>query len=93
MSLIKHWRNANAEAAEPEPENYGPGRPSTENAARPLEDRRNEALELLGELTDFYNQRAAILEYEADFPRLEAERLAMIETRITATYRRWLALG
>jgi hypothetical protein len=74
-------------------ENYGAGRPSPENAARPIEDRRRESLELRGELTEFYNRLASTFEDEGRFPRAEAERLAMIETRETELYRRWLALG
>jgi hypothetical protein len=94
MSLLKHWQERKAVAVEQaEGEDYGPGRPSPDTAARPLEDRRNEALELLGELTDFYNQRASILEFEGHFPREEAERLALAETKATETYRRWRALG
>lgn len=74
-------------------EDYGAGRPSPENATKPVEERCSEALELLGELTDLYNQRAAVLEYEAGFPRDEAERLAMIETKATETFRCWCRLG
>ena len=69
------------------------GKPSPENAARPIEDRRRESLELCGELTEFYNRLASIFEYEGRFPRAEAQRMAMIETRETELYRRWLALG
>ncbi len=72
---------------------YGRGRPSLENASRPIEERCAEALELLGELTEFCNERASILEFKGHFPRAEAERLALIETKATETYRRWLALG
>jgi hypothetical protein len=72
---------------------YGPGRPSLENAARPIEERRAEALELAGELNYLFNERAAILEYEARLPREEAERIAMIEVKASETYRCWRALG
>src|SRR4030095_1108344 len=60
-------------------ENYGPGRPSPENAARPVAERCKEARELCGELNHLYDTRAAILEGVAGFSRAEAERLAMSE--------------
>src|SRR5262245_14077210 len=44
-------------------------------------ERRPKALELTGELIHFYNERAAILEHDAKFPRHEAERLAMVEAK------------
>ena len=72
---------------------YGPGRPSSENAGRPIEDRNAEALELLGETIDFFNERASILEYDAGFPRDEAEQLAMIEVKASEIYRAWQSLG
>lgn len=70
----------------------GSSHPSPDNAVRLIEDRRAKALELLGELLHLYNERAAILEFDAGFPKAEAERLAMIETTATGVYRRWLAL-
>ena len=51
-----------------------------------------EAKELLDWLSHFYNERAACLEHEAGFPKLEAERLAMIETKGTKAYQYWLEL-
>jgi hypothetical protein len=56
------------------------------------EDKRAEALELLGWLTYFYNERAAFLEYDSGLSRAEAERLAMIETKATEGYQRWQQL-
>jgi TubC N-terminal docking domain len=75
-----------------EAEGYGPGWPSPENAGRPVEDRRNEALELCGELTNMYNERASAFEF-AGLSRVEAERLAMLEVQATDAYWRWYALG
>ena len=66
--------------------------PSPEIAASPDKVRCREALELLGELTELYNERASIFEFEGNFPRAEAEHLAMVETKATQTYRRWRAL-
>ena len=60
---------------------------------RLAEDKRAEALELLGWLTHFYNERAAFLEYKSGHSRTEAERLAMIETKGTDSYYRWKRLG
>jgi hypothetical protein len=60
---------------------------------RQAEDKRAEALELLGWLTHFYNERAAFLEYESGHSRTEAERLAMIETKGTDAYHHWKRLG
>ena len=60
---------------------------------RLAEDKRAEALELLGWLTHFYNERAAFLEYESGHSRTEAERLAMIETKVTDAYHCWKRLG
>ena len=57
-----------------------------------VEGRRAEALELLGWLTYFYNERAAFLEYESGLPRAEAERLAVMETKGTEDYQRWQQL-
>jgi len=51
-----------------------------------------EAMELLDWLSHFYNEQAASLEHEAGFPKLEAERLAMIETKGTGAYQCWLEL-
>ena len=51
-----------------------------------VEDSRAEALELLGWLTYFYNERAAFLEYESGLSRAEAERLAVMETKATEDY-------
>ena len=75
-----------------EGETYGPGRPSPENAGRSFEDRRNEALELLGELTYLYNERAYAFQF-AGLSRAEAECLAMSEVKQTDTFRRWRSLG
>jgi hypothetical protein len=69
------------------------GRPSPENARRPVDERCAEALELLGELIEIFNDRASVLEFDAHFPRAEAERLATLEVCATETYRRWRALG
>ena len=60
---------------------------------RLAEDKRAEALELLGWLTHFYNERAAFLEYESGYSRTEAERFAMIETKASDAYHRWRRLG
>jgi hypothetical protein len=67
--------------------------PGLKNEVRPVSDQCAEALELRGELNNYYNERAAILEYDAHFPRAEAERLAMIETKATQLYPRWKALN
>jgi hypothetical protein len=74
-------------------DNVGAGRPSPENACRPITERMKESRELHGELNHLYNTRAAILEAVAGFSKVEAERMAMSEVRATETYRRWLALG
>ena len=55
--------------------------------------KRLESIELCGELTHFFNERAAILEDDALFSRIEANRLAMVETKATKAFRRWQALG
>jgi hypothetical protein len=40
------------------------------------------AVELLDESArEFFEERAAIIEYMGKFPRVEAERLALVETR------------
>src|SRR5262249_53724233 len=65
-----------------EAEEYGPGRPSPENADRSVTDRLNEARELLGELIHVYNENAASFEF-AGLNRVEAERLAMQEVKKT----------
>lgn len=106
MSFLKKWASKATEeekpeenrlaffpVPKPEADTYGPGRPSPENAGRAVEDRLTEARELIGELIDFYNERASVHEYDAGFPRDEAERLAMLEVQATDTYRRWRALG
>ena len=41
---------------------HGAARPTQENELRPIADRCNEALELLGELTHFFNRRLEALE-------------------------------
>ena len=74
-------------------EDSGPGRPSPENTGRPVGERYAEALELLGELTYMYNERASILEYVGTLPRDEAESRAKEEVMRTETYRMWRALG
>jgi hypothetical protein len=79
--------------AKPEVDTFGPGRPSPENARRPVAERCKESLELHGELNHLYNTRAAILEAVAGLPRDEAERQAMIEVKATDTYRAWQSLG
>ncbi len=71
----------------------GAGCPSSGNAIRPLEEQNAEALELLGEMIDFYNERASVLEYDAGFPRDEAERLALIEVKASETFQKWQNLG
>jgi hypothetical protein len=72
---------------------WGPGRPSPENACRPIEARRAEAKKLLAELEYLYNERAAIYEYEARLQQAEAERLALIWVRTTELYQSWRSLG
>lgn len=72
---------------------YSPGRPSPDNANRPVAERYKESLELHGELNHLYNTRAAILEAVAGLSRVEAERLAMSEVKATESYLRWRALG
>jgi hypothetical protein len=102
MSLLKHWREQRATAAEQaegklvsfpgKAEPYGRGRSSPENARRPVEERCAEALELVGELIELFNERASILEHDAHLPRADAERLATIEVCATEAYSRWRAL-
>src|SRR5262245_57167947 len=101
MSLLKYWRNEidTSERTKGEPAStlsksaaYGPGHSPPENRLRPIADRCAEALELLGALTHSYNLRAEALE-AAGVPEGEANRVAMIETKATKTFRRWLALG
>ena len=75
-----------------EGEGYGPGRPSPENASRSVEDRLKEALELLGELTYLYNERAYAFQF-AGLSRAEAECLSMSEVKQTDAFRRWKSLG
>lgn len=58
----------------------------------PTKGAHAEAKELLDWLSGFYNERAACLEHEAGFPKSEAERLAMIETKGTVAYQCWLEL-
>jgi hypothetical protein len=72
---------------------YGPGRPSPENARRPIEERIAEARELLGEMERLYNRRVAILLALAGLGREEAERRALSEVKASDNYQRWRALG
>ena len=66
---------------------------SSKNATNPEGSAcRPEVLEMKGALIEMFNERAAILEYEAGFPRSEAERRAKIETESTETFRRLQAL-
>jgi hypothetical protein len=76
-----------------DPNAYGPGKPSPENAKRPIEVRLRQARELLGELDRFYNTRVTILEALAGLAREEAERRALSEVKASDIYRRWRALG
>jgi hypothetical protein len=64
-----------------------------DNATDPTKGAWAEAKELLDWLSHFYNKRAAGLEHEAGLSKLEAERLAMIETKGTGAYQCWLELG
>jgi len=56
-------------------------------------DRRLEKLELSGEITYLFNERASILEFDAGFPRSEAERLAKIDVEAREPYRAWCSLN
>jgi excisionase family DNA binding protein len=76
-----------------EPKAYGPGKPSPENAKKPIEVRRRPARQFLDELNRLYNTRAAILQTLAGLAREEAERRALSEVKASDIYQRCRALG
>lgn len=75
------------------PNVFGAGRPSPENANRSKAERLQEARKLLLWLTDFFNERLSILQFEAGFSEDEALKRAKAETVQTEAYRSWRALG
>lgn len=99
MTYLKRWARAVNGQLVPEA-SKGSGNANSsidcqrppENTTKGTEERYIEALELLGWLTQFYNERAAYLEFDAGFPKIEAERLAMVQTKATTAYQRWLEL-
>ena len=62
---------------------YGPGRPSPENARRPIADRLTDARRLVGEMESLYLQRLPV----------EGDEEAMATLRQSVIYLQWRALG
>lgn len=73
-------------------EPYGPGRPSPENARRPIADRLVDAQRLLAEMHATWLNRVNEMVH-GGLSLSEAERRVVAETKASELYLEWRALG